>query len=100
MRSFLLLILIISLSYLEAAAQIEFVSPPGDTSVCAGDTAVFEVIATPVPDSLLWQYASFANGPWLPLTDSVEGETTSRLKVLNSGFYDGKYFRAIAFEMG
>jgi hypothetical protein len=100
MIKFSTLLLFIVFLFQEAKAQIDFAFPPGDTSVCSGDTVVFIITTSPEIHSIRWQFASNSSGPWDTLINGVSGDTTTMLKIFNLQLYNGKYFRAVAIDAG
>jgi len=84
----------------DAISQIDILTNPENTSVCPGDTAMFEVTVSMDTDSVRWQYGSSSTGPWLPLSFDVNGVETTILTVFNSQFYNQKFFRIVALEGG
>lgn len=100
MSKFFILLLLASLIFQDAIAQINILTDPIDDFVCPGDTAIFQVTVSPVTDSVKWQFGPSSTGPWDSLTMGVDGVKTTKLMVFNSQFYNGKYFRIVAIDAG
>lgn len=99
-KRYILVIFLLGMVLHGAISQIDILTNPEDTSVCPGDTAMFKVNVSLGTDSVRWQYANDSTGPWLPLSFDVNGVETTMLRVHNSQFYSGKYFRIIALDGG
>lgn len=99
MNKLALLLLFLVFLFHSVSAQFTITSPMPDT-VCPGELAMFQVMVSPIPDSIRWQYADTPNGSWNSPSIGTDRVDTTLIYVFNTQFYDQKFFRVVVWDEG